>query len=181
MLRRILKISGWFFGIILVSLLGLMIYIRIVAKPNPPSPKSLALLDEIVTQPFPGLYTVGNNWFRKSESGLYELYVEGEPFERGVAKGKLTKDLVHYQEEVFTRQIHRLVPVEFYLNMLKYFVGWFNRDLTDNILEEYQLEIFGVSQSASHEFDDIAPPYQRILNYHAAHDIGHALQNMSLV
>ncbi|MBA4055350.1 MAG: peptidase C45, partial [Marivirga sp.] len=112
---------------------------------------------------------------------LYELYVEGEPFERGVANGKLTKNLVQYQEEVFTEQIRRLVPNGFYLGILKNFVGWFNRDLTDFIDEEYQLEIFGVSESASHEFDYIASPYQRILNYHAAHDIGHALQNMSLV
>ncbi len=89
--------------------------------------------------------------------------------------------MVQYQEEVFKEQIHRLVPSDFYLSVLKYFVGWFNRDLQDNVIEEYQLEIFGVSQAASHEFDDIAPPYQRILNYHAAHDIGHALQNMSLV
>ena len=53
--------------------------------------------------------------------------------------------------------------------------------MQDNVIEEYQLEILGVSYSASHEFDKVAPPYQRILNYHAAHDIGHALQNMSLV
>jgi len=181
MLRRFLKILGWLLGIILMLLLILFVYVRVVAKIEPPTPKSLAILDKVVTQPEPGLFVFGNNWFRKSESGLYELYVEGEPFERGVANGKLTRDLVHYQEDVFTHQIHQLVPNEFYLGILKYFVGWFNRDLADNITVEYQLEIFGVSQSASHDFDDIAPAYQRILNYHAAHDIGHALQNMSLV
>lgn len=181
MLKRSLKIVGWFLGIVLVLLLVLIVYVRVVAKTEPPSPKSLTVLDKIVAQPDPGLFTLGSNWFRKSESGLYELYVEGEPFERGVVNGKLTRDLVQYQEEVFTLQIHQLVPNEFYLGILKYFVGWFNRDLTDNVAEEFQLEIFGISQSASHDFDAIAPPYQRILNYHAAHDIGHALQNMSLV
>jgi hypothetical protein len=109
------------------------------------------------------------------------LYVEGEPYERGLAIGKLTQELVQYQEEVFTNQIHQLVPSDLYLGMLKYFVAWFNRDLEEHIIEEYKLEIYGVSKAASHAFDDIAPPYQRILNYHAAHDIGHALQNMSLV
>lgn len=181
MLKRILKITGWFLGIVAMLVIALLVYVRIVARTEPPVPSSLAALDQRVLQPDSGFFTLGKNWFRRSESGLYELYVEGEPFERGVANGMLTRDLVHYQEEVFTEQIRRLVPNGFYLGILKNFVGWFNRDLTTYVTDEYQLEIFGVSQSASHEFDDIASPYQRILNYHAAHDIGHALQNMSLV
>ncbi len=181
MLKRILKITGWFLGIVAMLVIALLVYVRIVARTEPPIPSSLAALDQRVLQPDSGFFTLGKNWFRRSESGLYELYVEGEPFERGVANGMLTRDLVHYQEEVFTEQIRRLVPNGFYLGILKNFVGWFNRDLTTYVTDEYQLEIFGVSQSASHEFDDIASPYQRILNYHAAHDIGHALQNMSLV
>lgn len=181
MLRRAFKISVWLLGVILLLLVLFFCYVRIVARVVPPTPGSLAALNQEVVKSSSGLAVIGNNWFRRSESGLYELYVEGDPFDRGVANGKLTKDLVRYQEVVFTEQIRRLVPNQLYLKLLTYFVGWFNRDLTDNIPEEYQLEIFGVSQSASHDFDYIASPYQRILNYHAAHDIGHALQNMSLV
>lgn len=181
MRKRILKIIGLFFGVLVVLIIALVIYIRISAHTEPPVPASLASLEASVLQPDSGLFVLGNNWFRQSESGLYELYVEGAPFERGVANGKLTHALVQYQEEVFNRQIHQLVPSNAYLNILMYFVGWFNRDLSTHVPEEYALEIYGVSQAASHEFDDIAPPYQRILNYHAAHDIGHALQNMSLV
>lgn len=165
----------------MVLIIGLMVYVRLSARTEPPVPASLQSLEGRVTEPDSGLFVLGNNWFRRSESGLYELYVEGAPFERGVANGKLTHDLVQYQEEVFNRQIHQLVPSNAYLNILMYFVGWFNRDLPRYVPNEYTLEIYGVSQAASHEFDDIAPPYQRILNYHAAHDIGHALQNMSLV
>lgn len=181
MLRRIAKIAGWFVGIFILLIIVLMVYVRVVATIDPPVATSLEALDKNVVEVDTGLFKLKNNWFKKSESGLYELYVEGDAFERGVANGRLTRELVHYQEEVFTAQIHRLVPSDFYLGMLKYFVGWFNRNLQDNVIEEYQQEILGISYSASTEFDDIAPPYQRILNYHAAHDIGHALQNMSLV
>jgi isopenicillin-N N-acyltransferase like protein len=107
--------------------------------------------------------------------------VEGDAFERGVAIGKLTKELVQYQEKVFNDQINKLVPSSFYRGFLKYFVGWFNRDLDAHVPEEFKLEILGIARSASHDYNHIAPAYQRILNYHAAHDIGHALQNMSLV
>jgi isopenicillin-N N-acyltransferase like protein len=181
MLKKILRFFGWVLVGIVLLITGLIIYVRIVADNDPPEPASLEALNYEVVESDTGLYTIGNNWFRKSESGLYELYVEGDAFERGVVIGKLTKDLVEYQEVVFTEQISRLVPSSLYLSILKYFVGWFNRDIDEHITEEYKLEIYGVSKSASPEFDYIAPPYLRILNYHAAHDIGHALQNMSLV
>jgi isopenicillin-N N-acyltransferase like protein len=181
MLRKTVKAIAWIAAIIILAMVGLMVYVRAVATIDPPVPESLQALNKEVIEVDTGLFKIDNNWFRKSESGLYELYVEGDPFERGAANGKLTRALIHHQEEVFTEQIHRLVPSSLYLEILKYFVGWFNRNLQDHVIKEYQLEILGVSYSASEEFDGIASPYQRILNYHAAHDIGHALQNMSLV
>jgi isopenicillin-N N-acyltransferase like protein len=122
-------------------------------------------------------YTYGNNWFRKSQSGLFELYVEGAAFERGVANGKLAKELIIKQEEHFIEQIKVIVPSLNYLKFLKYLVAWFNRNLDKHIKQEYLEEIYGVSLSASDEFDFVGPKYQRMLNYHAAHDIGHALQD----
>ena len=181
MRKRFLRILSWTFLCLLLLLVSLVIYLNIVARTHPPlpaQPESLLIERQELAD---GVYTLGNNWFRKSETGLFELYVEGKPFERGVANGRLTKELVQYQETVFTQQLRKLVPSDFYLTLLKYFVGWFNRDLEESVPEEYRQEILGVSQSASAEFDNIAPAYQRILNYHAAHDIGHALQNMSLV
>jgi hypothetical protein len=178
---RILRIILWVLGVLAVIIIVLMVYARTVSTIAPPEGVSLADTTAIVTEPVPGLRTLGNNWFRHSESGLYELYVEGTPFERGLANGKLTRSLVEYQEKAFTTQIHQLVTSDVYLGLLKYFVGWFNRDLAVHVIEEYKEEIYGVSRSASHAYDDIGTPYERILNYHAAHDIGHALQNMSLV
>jgi isopenicillin-N N-acyltransferase-like protein len=109
------------------------------------------------------------------------LYVEGPPFERGVINGKLTKELVVKQEDYFTEQIAKLIPSNFYRYFLKYFVAWFNRDLDKNITEEDKEEIYGISKSASNKYKYIGSNYQRLLNYHAAHDIGHALQGMALV
>ncbi|MDP9041776.1 MAG: C45 family peptidase, partial [Bacteroidota bacterium] len=133
------------------------------------------------TEASPGFFTLKNNWLRKSKSGLYELYVEGQPFERGVVNGKLTKELIQLQEYYFNNQINKLVPSKFYRHFLKYMIGWFNRDLDKYVSEEDKEEIYGISLSASDKYQFIGNNYQRILNYHAAHDIGHALQNVALV
>ena len=176
-LRRLLRVLA-----VIVLLFGLLFaYLAWVSDIPEPKIKDTAALQLQRQQPDTGLYTIGNSWFRKSNSGLYELYVEGAPFERGVINGKLSKELVQLQEDYFSAQINRLVPSSFYRHFLKYFIGWFNRKLPDYVTEEYKDEIFGVSRSASANYGYIGDKYQRILNYHSAHDIGHALQALALV
>jgi isopenicillin-N N-acyltransferase like protein len=184
MLKRRKKVWKWILypiGFLLSLLLILFIYLVIVSKTYPPKITDTSSLQWQRSEPSKDFYTLDRGWFRKSKSGLYELYVEGKPFERGVVNGKLTEELVRRQEDHFNEQINKMIPSKFYLHFLKYFVGWFNRDLAKNISEEYKEEIYGVSQSASDKYDYIGSNYQRILNYHAAHDIGHALQSMALV
>jgi isopenicillin-N N-acyltransferase-like protein len=165
-------------GLLIVS--GI-IYLLIVSRISPPVIRDKSALSWQRAEPSPGLYTLKNNWFRKSRSGLFELYVEGQPYERGVVNGKLTGELIRQQEDYFSDQINRMVPSRFYRHFLKYVVGWFNRDLVKHVTEEDKEEIYGISAAASDKYDYIGNNYQRILNYHAAHDIGHALQNLALV
>lgn len=175
--RGILFIFLFFVGLLIIG----AIYLASVALEYPPKIKDESSLQLERSEPSPGFYTLKDCWFRKSKSGLYEMYVEGEPFERGVINGKLSKELVVRQEDHFNEQINRMIPSKFYLHFLKYFIGWFNRDLEKNVPEEYKEEIYGISTSASDKYQYIGSNYQRILNYHAAHDIGHALQSMALV
>lgn len=184
MLRRIVKILLAALGIFIAIILILMVYVRAVSTTDPPETAVQQLASMDVKKPVitkDGLATYGSSWFRKSETGFYELYVEGDPLTRGVAAGQLTQELVQYQEKVFNDQIEKLVPSGVYRECLRYFVGWFNRDLDEYVDDEFKTEIYGISQASSHDYDYIAPAYQRILNYHGAHDIGHALQNMALV
>jgi isopenicillin-N N-acyltransferase like protein len=174
LLIRILAVIGLFI------LLG-VIYILIVSRTSPPAITDKAALSWERAEPSPGFYTLKNNWFRKSRSGLYELYVEGQPFDRGVVNGKLSRELIQLQEEYFNDQISKMIPSKFYRHFLKYVIGWFNRDLDKYVSEEDKKEIYGISLSASDKYAYIGNNYQRILNYHAAHDIGHALQNLALV
>ena len=126
-------------------------------------------------------FKCGNSWIRKNRNGLWEMYLEGNGFERGVKTGKLTKELLEWQEKVFVDEIHKMVPNSFYLFFLKNLVLWLNRKLKNHISEEINQEIYGISLSASPDFNSIGTPFKRLLNYHAAHDIGHALQDMKYV
>src|SRR6185295_9230039 len=179
--KKTRRVLAWISGVIVLLILVFIIYILIVSKTSPPAIKDKTALSWQRTEPVPGLYTLNNNWFRKSKSGLYELYVEGRPFDRGVVNGKLTKELIQLQEDYFNDQINKMVPSKFYRHFLKYAIGWFNRDLDKYVTEEDKEEIYGISLSASDKYAYIGNNYQRILNYHAAHDIGHALQNLALV
>jgi len=182
MLNRITRIVIGTLSFILLLIAMMMLYVKWVSAVDPPTQLTKDDVAHNVLEADTGLFVIGNNWFRQSESGLFELYVEGEPFERGVRIGALTRDLVHYQEKSFIDQINRIVPSDLYRTGLKFFIGYFTRDLPDYVDEEFKQEIYGISQFSSDEFDKLVPdPYQRLLNYHAAHDVGHALQNMSLV
>ncbi|HNQ61457.1 MAG TPA: C45 family autoproteolytic acyltransferase/hydrolase [Bacteroidia bacterium] len=175
------RIVFFILGGFLLLLICLVIYLALVAVDYPPKINESEIVSVQRMKIDENCFTFGPNWIRKSESGLWEMYVEGDAYERGLINGELSKELIYQQEKAFTDQIIKMVPSTFYRHFLKYFVAWFNRDLDENITEEYKKEIFGVSRVASEEFDYIGSAYQRMMNYHAAHDIGHALQNLALV
>ena len=87
-----------------------IIYLYSVAVVNPAKPNDMSSLQLRRTEVSKDFYTLKNNWFRKSKSGLYELYVEGAPFERGVINGKLSKELVTRQEDLFNEPITSSLP-----------------------------------------------------------------------
>ncbi|MCV9929631.1 C45 family peptidase [Flavobacterium sp. LS1R49] len=126
-------------------------------------------------------FSSGNNSFFKNKQGLWELYVEGDAYQIGLNSGALTDSLLKKQEHIFFSKIQDLVPSTFKQKMLRNFLKWYNRKLYLNVPEEYQTEIYGVSRYTSHDYDAIASQYLRNLYLHAAHDIGHALQDLALV
>ena len=167
------------FELFVAFIVVLFIYIIFSSRIGTPEVPDIHIAER--TQVGPDHYTLGNNWLRKNKDGIWEMYIEGNPYERGLVYGKLAKELCQEQEEIFVAQIDRFVPNEAWQNLLRLMLGFFNKDLPANIPLENQQEIFGISQSFSDEFDYIASKYSRILNYHAAHDIGHALNDYQMV
>ena len=177
----VMKIIKKIFLGIFIILTTSIIYLVIDAQISPPDIMDKSSLNETRTEEANNFYKIKNNWLRKNTNGIWEMYVEGSPFEMGVYEGKLSKELIKIQEEAFVEQISILIPSKSYQKFLRYFIGIFNRDIDEYIPKEYQEEIYGMSKSTSDEFNYIAPNYQRMLNYHGAHDIGHALKDLAMV
>ncbi len=143
--------------------------------------------DVRVPEPMPKVIThCGYTQFDSSvlklnRPGLWELHLKGDASERGLAFGQLCKELMYKQEKAFVDQIVKIVPSAGYLSFLKYITIIYNRNIGKNIPEEYRKEIYATSLACSKEFDYIGKAYDRQLNYHAAHDLGHAMQEYMLV
>lgn len=128
-----------------------------------------------------GRFVSGRNFLLKNDQQLWELYIEGDPLERGTAFGALSDSLLKKQEKVFFEKIDEIVPSKSRQKLLRKVLAWYNRKLYLNVPEEYKTEIYGISRYTSHDYDFIAPPYLRSLYLHGAHDIGHAMQDLMLV
>ncbi len=178
-MKRILKYTLIILAVMLVSPVLLGVYLYCTADMGLPDisvkESSFAVRDSC------GYRLCQGNFLREDSSGLWELYVSGGAEERGAKQGALTAELMRYQEDVFVDQIRRIIPSDSYLRFLRTFIVIFNRNLGEHIPVEYRREIASMSLFCTHEYDAIGTPYERQLNYHAAHDIGHAMQQYMLV
>lgn len=193
-IKRTIKYTSLILLLLVIVLIGGISYLYFSADMMTPSKKPDIIMVKVPYADTTALVPAGvihndtlnlryyaDNFMRHSESGLWELFVRGDALERGDAIGKLSADLLHHQEKVFVDQIREIIPSDSYLKFLRFFIVLFNRNLGENVPEEYREEIYGISLSCTHDYDFIGTPYERQLNYHAAHDLGHAMQDYMLV
>lgn len=180
-LRMVLKAVIWMFAGLIATVLCLVAVCIVL--------HSTADLDEPEFIPSEGsavqvsdsLRVWKDNALRLGADGLWEMKVSGSPLERGEAIGKLAPDLLYAQEKAFTDKLFEMVPDRRYRSFLHYFITIFNRRLGRSVPLEYRQEIKAMSASCTHEFDDFGNPYERQMQYHSAHDIGHVMQDYMLV
>lgn len=126
-------------------------------------------------------FSYDQNFLTKNKQQLWELYIKGNPLQLGYNNGALTQDLMQKQEEIFFSKVEGFVPSKFRQKLLRGFLKWYNRKMYLNVREDYQAELYGLSQYSSDQYNFIAPKYLRSLYLHGAHDIGHALQDLAMV
>lgn len=127
------------------------------------------------------LFLIGTNFLKKNEVQNWELYVTGDPLEIGQKTGVLTKELYTFQEQSFMNMINDFVPSKKKQKFLFKFLKFYNRDLHTYIPNEYKAQIYGLSEALESPYDSIVDKYYRTLYFHAAHDIGHVMNDLMLV
>lgn len=178
-MKRLFKIIGIAIAAaIAVAILAVAAVFVIGATTTFEPPKDALVLQAVEKE---GFRVCENSKFRKSDTGLLELYLEGSPEEIGAAYAALVPELIQFQENVFVSQIKTVVPSATYIKVLHTLLNFFNRRLPESIPAEYLDEINCMSQATRGQNNDIGSCFERQLNYHAAHDIGHAMQGYMLV
>jgi len=114
-------------------------------------------------------------WIDKKTYGVHQLILSGPPFERGLLAGKLTQPLLLKEENELVSKMNGWVPNRVVLQGLILFsINWF--DGIQKYLEPWATEeMFGVAQSAPHQYDYLADGFTRQVAYHGLHEVGQLL------
>ena len=95
--------------------------------------------------------------------------------------GVLMQDQMHTLENEFLEMIHGYVPQHWVMEVLKNYVIYRNRHLSEYVPLKYRLEIYGTTLGCPDIHPEEGSFYNRLLNYHAAHDVSYMMIDNPLV
>lgn len=123
---------------------------------------------------------VGPNWMTR-ERGLWELHLEGEPWDMGYAHARLGTRLLMATEDYMFAEMNRYVPSKLAMWAIRLGVRWQYRHLTESIPRDVLLEIAGQAEGYHDTHSDFLPGFHRMIFYHALHDITQGLEHSPML
>ena len=127
-----------------------------------------------------GRIYVGDSWMSR-ERGILELHLVGDPFSLGYSHGRLgTPYLVQIEDYLFG-EMRRYVPSSIALGFIKTGVMFKQRNLLDAVPVPLRFEMAGLAEGQPDGQGDFLPPFQRIVFYHALHDITQTIEHSPLL
>jgi hypothetical protein len=166
----VLVVGGWLMGNLLMRMW--------TAKP-PPLPADVSIMQAKIEQR-DGKTWLGQSWVSQRE-GLMVIRVKGSSFDQGYASGKLLQKQMETLEDEFLAMIHGYVPQEWKIKILKGYVMFRNRDLSSHVSEDFRSQIHGIILGCKDPHPELGDYYNRMLNYHAAHDISYMMIDNPLI
>ncbi len=126
-------------------------------------------------------FVYGQNFLQRNRQQTWELFLTGNALQLGYNNGALAQTLIQKQENIFFDKVAELVPSKNRQWLLRKLLAYYNRNMHQHIRNDFQAEIYGLSQYSSDQYNYIAPKFLRSMYLHGAHDIGHAMQDLMLV
>jgi len=145
----------------------------------PPLPADTSIL-QLKPETRDGKTWLGKSWVSRRQ-GLLTIYLKGSPFDMGYAKGVLLQPQIHTLENEFLDMIHGYVPEDWKINLLKNYVMYRDRHLSDFVPLAYRVEMLGATLGCPDLHPELGAYYNRILNYHAAHDVSYMMIDNPLI
>lgn len=179
---RLAKIAG---VVVVVLVLGLVILSEAIdwyciAEP-PPRPDA-AIREQVVVET-DGVRILGNGMLGE-RGGVKWMQLKGDAYTLGYMNAALSGPWISQQESELLNAVKTFVPGWWRQFLLWKLVQLRNRNLPQQLSLDEQLEILGLADGHEDPNPQLAfwaPLYHRILNYHAAHDLSHAVMDSPLV
>jgi tetratricopeptide (TPR) repeat protein len=180
------NLKKWFLRIVagglLLALAGwlvLALLLRTWTARPPPLPDDTSIMS-LKPETRDGKVWLGKSWLGRRD-GLLVVHLQGSAFEMGYAEGVLMQTQMHTLENEFLEMIRGYVPQHWLMEILKNYVIYRNRHLSDYVPLEYRQEIYGTTLGCPDIHPEEGPFYNRLLNYHAAHDVSYMMIDNPLV
>ena len=167
---RFLARLGWFCLALVFLVVAADRLIDWICLPAPPNFHEKNL-PELATTP-DGILHCGKSWLTR-RNGIWQMYLEGNPFLIGYTCARLTNGVMKDFEDDFIGVMKRKIPSVVLRKLLREYIVIRMRHLPDFVEEENKLEILGISRGFTDHHPEIGPLYDRLLDYHAAHDVSH--------
>ena len=160
----LLTLAGWIVGTLLLR----------YWTARPPALPADISITHLKPESRDGKVWLGKSWAGRRD-GLRVVFLKGSPIEMGYASGVLLKDEIHTLENEFLSMVRGYVPQEWKLRLLKSYVVYRNRHLSDYIPLDYRTEIYAATLACPDVHPELGNYYNRLLNYHAAHDVSYMM------
>ena len=178
--RRAIKAAFLALAVFAVLMAGFSWFIDLYCLARPPAHPEKPWIQSSPLTRHGENASIGSCWISRKD-GILRMNLAGDPFALGYANARLTQRYLGEQEENILSTVKRFVPSVAKRWLLKKFVYWMYRDLPEYVAPDYQMELFGLTRGYNDPFPEVGPLYQRLLLYHAAGDISHAVVDNPLV
>ncbi|HEV8325678.1 MAG TPA: C45 family peptidase [Myxococcota bacterium] len=174
MLRRIL-VGAAVFAALLVIAYGLFVWTVAIDAPDTPEPPA------IVTRVDGGRVVFGKSWMAR-RGKIWEVHLRGDPFEMGYAHGRLAMFFHRRADHHMAEMAETFVPNRFVRWGLYNFLRWRYRKVADALPAALQMELAGIARGYEPDpYQDMIDTYERVVFYHALHDITQPLVHSPLL